>query len=90
MDVSSGIVVSANGTITMVEQENCVVSEGGHGSFTDGRDRNSLDGKLAVPMLKTGHLNNKGKIGHDGITFAGAPNENIIKNHLNIAMLNVF
>ena len=69
MDVSSGIVVGANGTITMVEQETCVVSEGGHGSFTDGRDRNSLDDKLAVPMLKTGHLNDKGKIGNDGITF---------------------
>ena len=69
MDVSSCMVVSANGTITIVEQETCVVREGGHGSFTDGRDRNSLDGKLAVPMLKTGHLNNKGKIGHDEITF---------------------
>ena len=49
MNVSGGVVVSANGTITMVEQETGVVSEGGHGSFTDGRDRNSLDGKLAVP-----------------------------------------
>lgn len=52
MDVSGGIVISANGTITMVEQENCVVSEGGHGSFMDGRDRNSLDGKLAVSSCK--------------------------------------
>ena len=68
MNVSGGIVVSANGTITMVEQETCVVSEGGHGSFTDGRDRNSLDGKLAVPMLNTGQLNNKDEIGHDEIT----------------------
>ena len=53
----------------MVEQETCVVSEGGHGSFMDRRDRNSPDGKLAVPMLLTGHLNNKDEIGHDEITF---------------------
>ena len=37
MDVSVRIVVSANGTTTMVEQETCVVSEGGHGSFMDHR-----------------------------------------------------
>lgn len=75
MNVSGGIVVSANGTITMVEQETCVVSEGGHGSFTDGRDRNSLDGKLAVPMLNTGQLNNKDEIGHDEITLGGKSQE---------------
>ena len=71
MNVSGGVVVSANDTITMVEQETGVVSEGGHGSFTDGRDRNSLDDKLVVPMLKTGYLNNKDEISHGEITFGG-------------------
>lgn len=71
MNVSGGIVVSANGTITMVGQETGFESEGGHGSFTDGRDRNSLDDKLAVPMLKTGYLNKKDEIGHGEITFGG-------------------